>query len=423
MPNDVRDANRRRLIATAGIGALGWIARPRTALAGLAVSAAQAAHPKHILVTVFLRGGADGLSLVAPYGDDQYYRSRPTLAIGAPSRAAGSLIRLDDRFGLHPSLAPLKKFYDTGQMAIIHACGSGDQTRSHFEAMATMERGISRDTGPANGWIARHLESAPWQNESPLRAIALGSLLPDSLRGAPTATAFSSVHDLKLTTDMPMGTLGMVRQLQALYGGNDVLGVAGREAVALLRKLESLPDTPAMSRTGAAYPADELGHGLQQAALLIKSDTGVEVACLDQGGYDTHVAQGAGGGQLAARLDSLGKSIAAFAGDLGDALWARTTVVVLSEFGRRLEENSGAGTDHGRAGVMFVLGGKGVAGGRIHGLWPGLAPEALEGPGDLRVTTDYRNVLGEVLSKRVGNSNINAVFPELAYRLMGVTTA
>lgn len=418
MTTEIRNAGRRRLIATAGMAALGWAARPRTALAGLAVSPNKSAHPNHILVTVFLRGGADGLSLVAPYGDDWYYRSRPTLAL--PSSGRGGLLKLDGRFGLHPSLAALKPLYDAGQMAIVHACGSGDQTRSHFEAMATMERGINRDAGPASGWIARHLESAPWQNDSPLRAIALGSLLPDSLRGAPTATALTSVNDLRLQTDLPLGADGFSRQLRSLYGGGDPLGAAGREAVALLKKLETLPDAGQSPRSGAGYPADDLGQGLRQAALLIKSDSGVEVACLDHGGYDTHVAQGNTTGQLASRLDSLGRSLAAFARDLGDVLWARTTVVVLSEFGRRVEENSGAGTDHGRAGVTFILGGQGVAGGKVYGQWPGLSPEALDGPGDLKVTTDYRNVLGEILTGRVGNPNVSDVFPGLSFAPVGV---
>jgi uncharacterized protein (DUF1501 family) len=331
------------------------------------------------------------------------------------------VIKLDGHFGLHPSLSALKPLYDAGQMAIVHACGSGDQTRSHFEAMATMERGIDRDSGPASGWIARHLESAPWLNDSPLRAIALGSLLPDSLRGAPTATALTSVDDLRLRTDLPLGAEGFARHLRSLYGGNDPLGAAGREAVALLKKLETLPSTADGAHRASGYAADELGEGLRQAALLIKSDSGVEVACLDHGGYDTHVAQGNTTGQLASRLDSLGRSLAAFARDLGDALWARTTVVVLSEFGRRVEENGGAGTDHGRAGALFVLGGHGIAGGKIHGRWPGLSPEALDGPGDLKVTTDYRNVLGEILSDRAGNPNVSAVFPELAFTPAGVT--
>ena len=423
MPDPILNPGRRRLIASAGLSALGWLARPKTALAGIAVSPRQSNRPGHVLVTVFLRGGADGLSLVVPYGDDHYYRCRPTLAIATPSRGGGGVIPLDGYFGLHPALAPLKPLYDAGQMAVIHACGSGDRTRSHFEAMATMERGISCETGPASGWLARHLESAPWQNGSPLRAIALGSLVPDSLRGASTATALSSVADYRLKADLPLGSAGFARELRGLYGGLDPLGAAGREALSLLQRLEALTPAERVPRAGSRYAADALGEGLRQAALLIKSDNGVEVACLDHVGYDTHVAQGGAAGPLASQLTSLGQSLASFAHDLGESLWDRTTIVVLSEFGRRVEENSGAGTDHGRAGAMFVLGGKGVAGGKVHGRWPGLAPAMLEGPGDLRVTTDYRNVLGEVLQNRVGNTRLASVFPELSYQPLGVTTA
>jgi len=422
MPERILNPGRRKLIATAGLSALGWLVRPKTALAGIAISPRQSSRPDHVLVTVFLRGGADGLSLVVPYGDDHYYRSRPTLAIATPSRSGG-VIPLDNYFGLHPALAPLKPLYDAGQMAIVHACGSGDQTRSHFEAMATMERGINCETGPASGWLARHLESAPWHNESPLRAVALGSLVPDSLRGAPTATALSSVNDYRLKANLPLGSSGFARELQGLYGGIDPLGIAGREALSLLRRLEALTPAEKLPRSGSHYSTDALGEGLRQAALLIKSDNGVEVACLDHNGFDTHVAQGGSIGPLASQLTSLGQSLASFAHDLGETLWNKTTVVVLSEFGRRVEENSGAGTDHGRAGAMFVLGGKGIAGGKVHGQWPGLAPAMLEGPGDLRVTTDYRNVLGEVLQNRVRNTRLASVFPELSYKPLGVTTA
>ena len=402
---------RRGLLATGALMALGWAAKPRTALAAVAVRPLGEDTPHGVLVTVFLRGGADGLNVVVPHGDEDYYRSRPTLGLT-------TALNLDGFFGLHPALRPLLPLYEAGQMAIIHACGSGDQTRSHFEAMATVERGAFREAGPASGWLARHLQSAPWDNASPLRAVALGAMVPDSLHGAPSATALQTVDDLRL-----QGASGRVAALEAsladLYGAEprSLLGRAGGEALAALRSLEHL--SPALRRpaNGAAYPADDLGTGLSQVACLMKTGLGLEAACLDHGGYDTHVAQS---GSLADRLRSLGAALAAFATDLGPARWADTTVVVLSEFGRRVEENSGLGTDHGRAGVMLVLGGQGIAGGRVHGRWPGLAAAQREGPGDLRVTTDYRNVLAEIVAERLGNPHIAAVFPGLARQPVGV---
>lgn len=399
---------RRGLLRNFGLSALGAISVRR-------------AGDGNVLVSVFLRGGADGLSLVAPHGEDDYYRARPTLALSGKA-----VLDLDGFFGLHPALAPLLPLYRAGQMAVVHACGSGDQTRSHFEAMATVERGAEGETGPASGWLARHLESAPGDNASPLRAIAIGAMVPDALRGAGNVTALHDVSDVKLRVPFPDRAPAVTRTLAALYGSEKTDGLlrdAGSEALAVLRTLNALAPARYRPASGAAYPADELGEGLRQVALLVKSGVGLEIACLDQGGYDTHVAQGTLGGALAGRLRSLAAALAAFATDLGPARWARTTVVVLSEFGRRLEENSGAGTDHGRGGVLFVLGGKGIAGGRVHGVWPGLGADQLEGPGDLRVTTDYRRVLAEVVARRLGNPNVAAVFPGLP-RLapLGVTT-
>ncbi|MBV9851405.1 MAG: DUF1501 domain-containing protein [Armatimonadetes bacterium] len=402
---------RRSLLATGALTALGWAARPRTALAALAVGPRRQEAPGGVLVTIFLRGGADGLNVVVPHGDDDYHRSRPTLGVADP-------VNLDGFFGLHPSLRPLLPLYEAGQMAVVHACGSGDQTRSHFEAMATVERGAFREAGPASGWLARHLTSAPWENESPLRAVALGAMVPETLHGAANATAMQTLDDLKLHG--PAGReAALLTSLGSLYGADrrSLLGPAGREALAALKTLDGLSPAQRQPSHGAAYPADDLGVGLHQVATLIKAGVGLEAACLDHGGYDTHVAQS---GVLADRLKSLGASLAAFAADLGPTLWADTTVVVLSEFGRRVEENDGAGTDHGRAGVMLALGGRGIAGGRVHGRWPGLAPAQREGPGDLKVTTDYRNVLAEIVSLRLGNPNVEAVFPGLAREPVGV---
>ena len=416
---------RRGLLAWGALSALGGLGiRPRSALGAVSVGTGPDKGNGQVLVTVFLRGGADGLSLVVPHADEDYYRSRPTLAVASPSdrrtSASNRALDLDGFFGLHPSLGALLPLYQAKQMAIVHACGSGDQTRSHFEAMATVERGAFRDTGPASGWLARHLQTAPWHNASPLRAVALGAMVPETLRGATGATALQTVGDLQLHVPWAGREEALGASLGQLYGGKDALHQAGQEALSVLKTLRALSGEQARPAPGVGYPKDDLGDGLHQVALLMKSDVGLEAACLDHGGYDTHVAQGSWQGSLASRLQSLSGGLAAFARDLGPAQWARTTVVVLSEFGRRVEENSGAGTDHGRAGVMFVLGGRGIAGGRVHGAWPGLAEEQLEGPGDLRVTTDYRNVLSEIVGPRLGNPNVGSIFPGLAARPVGV---
>lgn len=413
---------RRGFLATGTLTALGWAARPKTALAGVAIGPHRDGPPGGVLISIFLRGGADGLNVIVPHGDDDYYRSRPTLGIAAPNdtraKADARAVDLDGYFGLHPALRPLLPLYEAGQMAIIHACGSGDQTRSHFEAMATVERGAFREAGPASGWLARHLMSAPWENPSPLRAVALGAMVPETLQGATGVTAMEGLDDLRLHGTQDRKPVVM-QSLADLYGADrrGLLGQAGREALSVLKTLDNLPPTPHRLAGAVAYPKDDLGVGLAQVATLIRSGVGLEAACLDHIGYDTHVAQA---GLLENRLHGLGASLAAFATDLGPARWATTTVVVLSEFGRRVAENDGAGTDHGRAGVSLVLGGQGIAGGRVHGRWPGLAPDQREGPGDLTVTTDYRNVLAEIVAGRLGNPHIDAVFPGLARQPVGV---
>ena len=401
---------RRGLLALGALSALGFAGHSR-ALGSIAVRPHSDGPMGDTLVSIFLRGGVDGLSLIVPHGDDDYYRLRPTLALARPAdlkaSASDRALDLDGFFGLHPALAPLLPLQRAGQLAIIHACGSGDQTRSHFEAMATMERGVTSEVGPASGWLARHLETAPWNNQSPLRAVALGAILPQSLRGASRATTLTTVADLRLVS--PFGSeAGFEQRLNSLYS-HDALAEAGQEALSVLKTLDALPADD--SHIGH-YPDDDLGAGLHQVALLMKSGLGLEAACLDQGGYDTHVAQGNGTGILASRLQKLASGIAAFAADLGPARWARTTVVVMSEFGRRAAENSGLGTDHGRAGAMLVLGGH-VSGGRVHGVWPGLGAGQLDGPGDLKVTTDYRSVLAEIIETRLLNPNTADIFPGL----------
>ena len=345
---------RRGLFALGALSAFAWVGRSG-ALGSIAVRPNSHGPAGDMLISIFLRGGVDGLSFIVPHGDDDYYRLRPTLALARPAdrgaHAADRVLDLDGFFGLHPALAPLWSLVQAGHMAAVHACGSEDQTRSHFEAMATMERGVASETGPASGWLARHLETAPWNNPSPLRAVALGAILPQSLRGVSQTTTLSSVADLRLQSPFGGGTARFESALAMLYG-RDALAEAGQEALSVLKTLDALPQE---SGHIGHYPEDDLSAGLHQVALLMKSGVGLEAACLDQGGYDTHVAQGTSRGMLAGRLQSLASGLAAFVSDIGPERWQRTTVVVMSEFGRRAAENSGLGTDHGRAGAMLVL--------------------------------------------------------------------
>ncbi len=415
--------SRRQALFGVGMGAIAWAARPTTALADLVVNAQAGERPHDILVTVFMRGGADGLNIVVPYGDDDYGRNRPTIGIAAPrsTRALGErALDLDGFFGLHPSLAPLQSLYGDGLMSFVHACGSGDGSRSHFEAMSAMERGLRDDRGSAtSGWLARHLTATRNEGDSPLRAIAFGSTMPDSLRGATGASALDSLDDFRLhapaaaqkSGDLAQkGEQHLRRALAELYCQNgDAVAHAGRETLAVLNSLNALAPADYKPEHGATYPESDLGRGLKQVALLAKGDVGLEVACLDHGGWDTHVAQTGTGGTMGLLLNDLATSLAAFARDMGPQM-KRTTVVVMTEFGRRLQENSGLGTDHGRAGVMMLLG-QNVKGGKVFAKWPGLKDEQLEPPGDLRVTTDYRDVLSEIVAHRLHNPDVNNVFP------------
>jgi uncharacterized protein (DUF1501 family) len=365
---------------------------------------------KKVLVAIFQRGAADGLNIVVPHGEQHYYDLRPSISVPRPSANVAkedSAIDLDGMFGLHPSLAPLKPLWDSRQLAIVHAAGSPDPTRSHFDAQDYMESGTPGFKATNDGWLNRALlpvEGRP----SPVRAVSLGPTLPRSMRGDNEAVAVES-----------LGTFGVrdaaaAKALEAMYAGSSdqVLNGTGRatfEAVALLQSLQKTPYQPA---GGAQYPGGRFGDSLRQIAQLIKADVGVEVAFADLGGWDHHVQEvgpKASVGQLAARLTELGGSLAAFYKDLGDRM-EDVVVVTMSEFGRAAKENGDRGTDHGHANVMFAMGGP-VQGGKVYGQWPGLAMEQLYEKRDLALTTDFRDVLGEAVFSHLGNRQIGKVFP------------
>ncbi|HLK16692.1 MAG TPA: DUF1501 domain-containing protein [Fimbriimonadaceae bacterium] len=414
--------SRRGVLTGAAVGAVGWLAGSR-ALAQLAVAPKGVPGRRDVLVSIFLRGGMDGLNVVTPYGEDAYYKLRPSLAIPRPGAAGGKpgerLLDLDGFFGLNPALAPLLPFYRDGRLAFVHAVGSGDPSHSHFEAMEAMERGLHRNgERSASGWLSRHLLATPARKETPLRAVALSGTLPTSLSGATEALAMESLDEFKLNLDPTQEPL-FQQGLEELYGeGKDVLTTAGRETLEVLKTLNRLNPAAYRASHGAAYPKSDLGLALRQVAFLIRADVGLEVAVLDRGGWDTHFIQGSTSGILTNQLDDVGKSLAAFATDLGPELGS-VTVVLQTEFGRRAYENSSGGTDHGHGSVMTVLGG-GTKGGKVYGRWPGLSESRLDGPGDLAVTTDYRSVLSEVLAKRMGNRELGSVFPDFGAANVGV---
>ncbi len=442
----LRLTRRQVLTGAALAAAAGGVGSRLSALEGVAMGPRNGQTGGDTLVVIFLRGGADGLNIVVPYGDADYYRLRPSLGLPGPKDRGAAVgarcLELSDFFGLHPALAPLLPLYRDGKFAAVHAIGSGDQTRSHFEAMATMERGLARDSGAAGGWLARHLTATASEIDSPLRAVSITETVPDSLRGAPNVAAMLSLNEFRLTTPnvVPTGSGNRVfhraqqqaaaaktttradavaETLRGMYGGTaseetKLLAGAGRETLAALDAVKRLDPNHYKAEFGVTYPNTEMANGLKQVACLLKGDVGLEIACLDLGGWDTHVAQGRETGWQAGRLGELAQGVAAFTRDLGAHL-ERTTIMVMTEFGRRAAENSGLGTDHGRASCMFLVGG-GVQGGKVYADWPGLAPTKLEGPGDLHVTTDYRDVLAEIVARRLKSPHLDAVFPEYTPR-------
>ena len=372
------------------------------------------------LVVVFLRGAADALNIIVPHGEAAYYAQRPTLAIARPddtaAKAAYRAVDLDGFFGFHPALRPLLPAWQQGHLAPIHACGAPDESRSHFKAMELMERGAEDSAGPASGWINRHLASLDTGNASPLRAVGLGEAAQRSLQGAIPVTALRSISEFHLAGDRRIEQL-MQAGLSSLYRGDDPLSTLGRETLRILDTLERLH--PETYRPGdlAVYPNSEFGLGLLQIAMLVKAEVGLEVAAVDLGGWDTHFAQGANEGYMAGLLADLGQGLAALHADLAD-FHSRLTVVVMTEFGRRVQENASLGTDHGHGSLMLLLGGN-VVGNTIHGRWPGLEQDQLFGPGDLAVTTDYRDVLSEICGLRLNNPAHSQIFPNHQPRRFG----
>lgn len=369
-----------------------------------------------LLVCIFLRGAMDGLNAVFPHAEQAYYDARPTLAIPEPQTGNDQAgIELNGQFSFHPALRPLLEPYQQGHLAVIHACGSPDPTHSHFDAMDFMERGTPGEKNLPSGWITRHLQTASWENNAPLRAIGIGTSLQASLRGPIQAVALKAVDEYRLPGD-PQGVSFFQESLHSLYSlpvsDPEIFPELSRTAQTTFDTMELLEglDSESYAPEGnAEYAEDEFGQGLKQIAFLAKADIGLEVACLDLGGWDTHADQGVDQGKMPGLLSTLAAGLSAFYTDMNAHL-DNFTLVTMTEFGRRVAENGNGGTDHGHGGVMFVMGG-GIRGGKVFTDWPGLDHERLFGPGDLAVTTDFRDVIGEILVNRLGNDDLESVFP------------
>ncbi len=370
------------------------------------VLAQAGANPGRRLVVIFQRGAADGLNIVVPYREKNYYSMRPNIAI--PQR---EVLDLNGSFGLHPSLAAFKPLYDAGHLAIVHAVGSPDSSRSHFDAQDYMESGTPGVKLTDDGWLNRALQAEDTkrrQEHTAFRAVALGAEVPRTLAGKIPAIALSNLNSFSVGGRAASASPA-ASAFESMYGasGDRILHAAGEETFDAMKMLRAA--NPAQYTPRAEYPSSEFGNNMKQIAQLLKANLGVEAAFTDVSGWDTHQNQGAVNGQLANRLRDFSAAIAAFWQDMGDDA-GNITLVTMSEFGRTAHENGTGGTDHGHANVMFVLGGS-VRGGRVHGRWPGLAKEQLNEGRDLALTTDYRQVLGEVLKTTLGPTNLDAVFP------------
>jgi uncharacterized protein (DUF1501 family) len=358
------------------------------------------------LVVIFQRGAADGLNIVVPHGEQSYYAMRPTINI--PRK---DVLDLDGFFGLHPSLASLQPIWNQRHLAIVHAAGSPDPSRSHFDAQDFMESGTPGLKATPDGWLNRALHSLPpARDESAFRAIALGPALPRILTGAERAVAVNNINDFGVGGRNP-NAAPVANTFEAMYDHSvdSVLHGTGQETFDAVKMLKAADPAKYKPAPGADYPRGRFGESLRQLAQLIKANLGVQVAFADIGGWDHHVNEGSTQGQIANVLREFSQSLSAFWTDLGD-LAEDTVVVTMSEFGRTARENGNRGTDHGHANVMFVMGGP-VKGGKVYGQWPGLEQSQLYEGRDLAVTTDFRRVLGEAVAKHLGNSRLEQVFP------------
>ncbi len=400
--------SRRYFLKSGGIAMLGMASLPSFLQRAIAATSSP---NKKKMVVLFQRGAMDGLNVVVPFGERNYYQMRPSIAIPEPRRGGTeAAIDLDGFFGLHPSLQPLLSLYREKQLAIVQAVGSPDPTRSHFDAQDFMESGTPGRKATDDGWLNRALQAILEEKPSPFRAVAFGPYLPRTLQGSSPAVAIPDLKQFKMYGPQKTVEGGF----EAMYAQtvDAALRGVGQETFEAIDQLRKINPDKYQPENGAQYPNGRFGQSLQEIAELFKADLGLEVAFLDSGGWDHHVNEGGVQGQLANLLRDLGQGIAAFHQDMGDRM-QDVVFVSMSEFGRTVRENGNRGTDHGHANCMFVFGGA-IKGGHVYSRWPGLSEAQLYQGRDLAVTTDYRSVLGEIISRHLGERNLKAVFPGFA---------
>jgi len=392
--------SRRYFLKSSGLAMASFAAAPSFLVRAAMAQGTAPSIDRPILIAIFQRGAADGISVVPPFGDRNYARARPQIAVQAPSReGAETAIDLDGFFGLHPSLSPLKSIYDEGHFAVVHAVGSPDNTRSHFDAQDYMEAGAPGNKSLADGWLNRYLQGTPKTDSTAFRAIALDSKMPRTLMGSAPALALSKIQDFDVRGGNPRqgASSDLYSAFEAMWRNSTF------DAIKMLKSANPQRFQP---ENGARYPNGQFGQSLLQVSQLIKAEVGLEVGFLDIGGWDTHANQQ---GQLNQRLREYGEGLSAFYRDLGDRM-RNVVVLTMTEFGRTIKQNGSGGTDHGHASALFVMGGP-VKGGKVYGKWPGLAPEQLFEGRDLALTTDFRDVFSEVLKKHMRAADTARVFP------------
>ncbi|MEO7156666.1 MAG: DUF1501 domain-containing protein [Vicinamibacterales bacterium] len=382
--------------------------------------AAESAERRKLLIVVFQRGAVDGLNMVVPFGDAEYYRARPSIAVAKPGSADGAL-NLDGFFGLHPRMAAFKPLWDRRELAIVHACGSHDTTRSHFDAQDYMESATPGIKSTRDGWLNRYLQGSAFArasadksgsgergSENPLRGIALSKQMPRALQGPAPALAIGSIGDFAVA-DMSART--SFEELYEAAQQDPALRSTGGEAFGAMKALAQKTGGVYRAENGAVYPRSPFGQAMQEISRLAKSDVGLEVAFAESTQWDHHVNEGAATGQIANRLADFSGGIAALAQDLGDRM-GDTVILTMSEFGRAVAENGSRGTDHGHGNAMFVIGGA-VKGGQVYGTWPGLGVNDRYEGRDLAVTTDFREVFSAVITDYLGATDAarKLVFP------------
>lgn len=411
----------RRQFLAAGTAAAAVITSAPAWLPRVAMARDHRGSQRDVIVSIYLRGAADALSLVPPHAEQPYYDNRPTIRVPRPdSGMPDAAIDLDGFFGLAPALATLVPSYNDGKLLVVHAAGSTDPSRSHFEAQRFMEVGKPGDNFISTGWLGRHLYSIePMDPTALLRAVGISTALPQTLIGAPMTLPISNLDNFGLTGPGSTSSARLDAIADMYAGATSPLDLIAQTTIDTIDLLAQIDFAGYVPSGGAAYPATSFGTALKSAAALIKAQVGVEAISIDLGGWDTHANQGTTAGFLNTLMAQLAQAIGAFYTDMTALAAPSFTLVAMSEFGRRLAENGNAGSDHGHGGVMLVLGSC-VNGGRVLTNWPGMAPENLYQGIDLDVTTDYRDILAEIVQQRLGNDDLAYVFPGYTPTAQGV---